>query len=79
LDVIDADGRFVRQDRLLGPGDPARDAIHLLPDGRVVIVTGAVQAYRREQNTERGAAALETETPLEVICYSQVPNLASLR
>ena len=70
--MIDTEGRFVRQDRLLGPGDPGRDTIHLLPDGRVVVVTGAVQAYRREQNTERGDDALEAEIPLEVICYSQV-------
>lgn len=69
LDVFDGEGRFVRQEVLEGPGDPRRDAIHLLPDGRVVLVKGAVEAYRREQNTERAADALETETVLEVICF----------
>jgi hypothetical protein len=69
VDEFDADGRFVGQRRLLAPGDPRRDAIHMLPDGRVVVVTGAVEAYRREQNTERAADVLDTETPLAVICY----------
>ena len=69
VDVIDTQGRFVRQERLHAPGDPYRDAIHLLPDGRVVVVKGAVEAYRRDQDTERAADALETETTLEVICY----------
>ena len=69
VDEFDTQGVFVRQRRLLAAGDPAHDAIHLLSDGRVVVVKGAVEAYRREQNTERAANALASETPLEVICY----------
>lgn len=69
VDEFDAAGRFLAQRRLLAAGDPTRDAVYLLPDGRVVVVTGAVEAYRREQNTERSAAAAAAETPLEVICY----------
>lgn len=70
VDEFDALGHFVKQRKLLAPGDPHRDAIHLLPDGRVVVVKGAVEAYRREQNTERAADVLATETTLEVICFA---------
>lgn len=69
VDEFDGQGSFVAQRRLLAEGDPTRDAVYLLPDGRVVVVTGAVQAYRREQNTQRSAAAAADETPLEIICY----------
>jgi hypothetical protein len=73
VDELDPAGRFTRQLRLLGPGDPDRDILHILPDGRVVVVTGAVQAYRREQNTERDSGQAD-EAPLEVICYAPQGN-----
>jgi hypothetical protein len=44
LDVFDADGRSLGQRALQVPGDPFRDALHLLRDGRVVVVTGAADA-----------------------------------
>jgi regulator of extracellular matrix RemA (YlzA/DUF370 family) len=74
VDEFDQDGRFVRQQRLLAPGNPDHDAIHMLPDGRVVVVKGAVEAYRREQNTARAEDVLETETTLELICYAPMSD-----
>ena len=68
VDEFDAEGSFVRQVQLKAPGDPARDVIHILPDGRVVVVTGAVQAYRRETNTE-AEGGVDDDTVLEVVCY----------
>ena len=70
IDEFDTKGIFSSQLRLLAPGDPTRDAIYILPDERVIVVKGAVEAYRREQNTERATDVLETETPLEVVCYA---------
>ncbi len=70
VDEFDTGGHFVRQLRLIAEGDPLRDGIHMLPDGRVVVVKGAVEAYRREVDSERATDVLETETTLEVICYA---------
>jgi len=69
VDEFDKNGKFSRQLQLIAPGDPALDAVYLLPDDRIVVIKGAVEAYRREQNTARSADALETETVLELICY----------
>ena len=69
VDVIDPDGAFIQQKRLICPGDPTLDAIHFLPDGHVVVVTGALEAYRRENNTATAEADGGEERPLEVICY----------
>jgi len=71
VDEFDKDGIFSRQIRLIAPGDPTRDSVFLLPDGRIVVIKGAIEAYRREQNTAQSADALETETILEVICYAR--------
>lgn len=66
-DVFDPAGKFEKQVALLGDHDPSRDAIYLLPGGRVVVVVGALDAWLNQQ----GAGAQETEEgePLEVICY----------
>jgi hypothetical protein len=69
VDLFDAQGRFAEQRRLLAPGNPEQDAIHFLPDGRVVVVTGAAEAYRREVNATTAESAGGEERPLEVICY----------
>jgi hypothetical protein len=73
VDEFDPVGCFTRQLHLQAPGDPTRDAVHLLPDGRVVVITGAVEAYRREQNTERSTRTPLEDAPLEVICYFPSP------
>jgi hypothetical protein len=71
LDEFDPEGLFIRNLKLRGPGDPAQDAIHILSGSRLVLVTGAAQAYRREQNTER-ADSQDDEKPVEVTCYQLV-------
>lgn len=69
IDVFDPDGNFMAQRRLLAAGDPARDGIHLLADGRVVVVSGAADAYRRDTHSTTDEAEGADERPLEVICY----------
>lgn len=67
-DVFDPDGGFVEQVALLAPGDPERDSFYLLGDGRVVVVTGALDAFLNQQAVAADETAEEAE-PLEVICY----------
>jgi len=68
LDVFDTDGNFERQVALPGNHDALRDALHLLPEGRAVVVIGALDAYLNQQAV--GGEEEDTEgAPLEVICY----------
>ena len=69
LDVYDTDGKFVRQVALAGDHDPLRDGLHMLPDGRFVVVTGALDAFLSQQAVGGEEAAEEAE-PLEIICYT---------
>ncbi|MFO7610158.1 MAG: hypothetical protein R6X35_13395 [Candidatus Krumholzibacteriia bacterium] len=67
LDVFGPDGAFERQVALAGDHDPDQDATYVLPDRRVVVVTGALDAWLNQQAVGAG----ETEgAPLEVICYT---------
>jgi hypothetical protein len=68
-DVFDGDGHFRRQVELLGPGHAANDEIYLLPNDRVVVVQGAVDAYRRITGTTGEDGADENAAAIEVICY----------
>lgn len=67
FDVFGPDGAFQHRVRLAGPGNPRQDAVFLLPGGRVVVVTGARDAYLVMQ----GIKTVEgTEPPaLEIVCY----------
>jgi hypothetical protein len=71
LDVFDGEGRFTRQVALPGDHDALRDGLHMLPDGRAVVVIGALDAYLNQQAVggEEAAAAAEEPEPLEIICY----------
>jgi len=69
LDIFDPEGRYLEKLAVMAPGDPRNDAIHLLADGRVVVVVGAIEAYRREQNTERAQENTEADVVVEVVCY----------
>jgi len=71
VDVFDVEGRFLRQQRLMCPGDPLTDGIHFLPGGRVVVVTGAMDAYRREVGSTTDESGDGEERALEVICYGE--------
>ena len=69
LDEFDAAGKFVRQVALQGAHDPAKDAINILPNGRVVIVVGALDAWLNQQGATNKEAETQEADPLEVICY----------
>ncbi len=74
LDVFDGQGSFVRQVALPGEFDPQRDGLFILRDGRLLVITGALDAFLGQQavggddSTESGA------DPLEVICYDMDLN-----
>ena len=69
LDVYDTNGKFVRQVALTGDHDPLRDSLHMMPDGRFVVVTGALDAFLSQQAVGGEDTAEEAE-PLEIICYT---------
>ena len=69
LDVFDPAGKFEKQVALRGDHDPDRDAINILPNGKVVVIVGALDAWLNQQGTTAGAEAAEEGEPLEVICY----------
>lgn len=67
MDVFGADGAFQKQVALPGSHDPDQDAIFVLPDWRIVVVKGALDAWLSQQAVGEG----ETEgAALEVICYN---------
>ena len=69
IDVFDAKGKLVSKRQLICPGDPQRDGIHFLPGNRLVVVTGAADAGRREVGSTTAESMNGEETELEVICY----------
>lgn len=66
LDVFDADGRFTRQVALNLPGDPKRDGLFFLDDGRVALVVGGLDAWLSQQGIESSS---EEAPVLEIICF----------
>ncbi len=69
LDVFDAAGRYTHQLALRAPGDANRDGLHILADGRVVIVAGGLDAWLSQQ----GVAGIDADAAqLEVICYEAI-------
>jgi hypothetical protein len=72
FDVLDADGRFVRQVTLMGQGDPQEDAYFFDKD-RIYVVTGFLNAALAAQGggEAEGEESAEAEdvAPMEVICY----------
>jgi hypothetical protein len=69
LDVFAADGKFMQQVALRGEHDPARDAVNIMPDGRVVVVVGALDAWLNQQGATGKEEDVQEGAPLEVICY----------
>jgi hypothetical protein len=67
LDVYGPDGRLEKQVALPGAHDALQDALYVQPDGRIFVVTGALDAFLNQQAVAKDAA--EESTPLEVICY----------
>jgi len=69
LDVFDADGKLVRHVALKVPGDPKRDGLYLLDDGRMVVVKGGLDAFLSQQ----GVASSSDQAPvLEVVVYEAI-------
>ncbi len=55
-----------------------KDAIHIQPDGRCVVVVGALDAFLNQQAVSSAEDDESESTPLEVICYELAPQAESL-
>ena len=73
MDVFDPDGKFAKQVALRGIHDPRRDAVYILPDERVVVVSGALDAWLNQQGVSGDDGAAVESDPLEVFCYRMGP------
>ena len=69
-DVFDADGDFDRQVKVMCEGDSLQDAMMFTRDGRVVVVTGFMDAVQALQGGGQAAGEEEEAEPMEVICYA---------
>ncbi len=74
LDVFDGQGTFLRQVALPGSYDPQRDSLQVLRDGRLLIITGALDAFLNQQAVAGQDSGEDETTPLEVICYGLTLN-----
>lgn len=70
FDVFDAEGRYIRQVDLLGPGNPREDVVFLMDNDRYLVVTQALSSYRSMQGAVSGAEDGPDTAPMEVICYT---------
>ncbi|MBU8869531.1 MAG: 6-bladed beta-propeller [Gemmatimonadales bacterium] len=69
VDVLSPEGKFVSQRKLVCPGNPMYDGIHFLPGRKVMVVLGAMDAYRREVDSTTSESQGAAETVHELICY----------
>jgi hypothetical protein len=69
LDVFDPAGHFTHQVALIVPGDPDRDGLYMLADGRFVVVAGGLDAWLSQQGVESSS---DDAPVLEVICYEAI-------
>jgi hypothetical protein len=69
MDVFSPDGQFERQVAFLGDHDPNSDALNILPDGKAVVIVGALEAWLNQQGAGEEETEAEEADPLEVICY----------
>ncbi len=69
LDVYDQGGHFVQQVALSGDHNPLNDGIFIQPDGRCVVVVGALDAFLNQQAVSAESSEEDEAAPLEVICY----------
>ena len=69
FDVFDAEGHYTHQQVIEAPGDPDRDGLYLLSDGRVVIVVGGLDAWLSQQGIE---GTSDDAPVLEIICYKAI-------
>ncbi len=72
LDVFTPDGQFAKQVALPGNYNAQQDALFVQPDGIILVVVGALEAFLNQQavssEEDGGESAAQ---PLEIICYRQ--------
>ena len=68
VDVLSPDGKFTSRRKLLCPGNPLNDGIHFLPGEKVMVVLGAMDAYRREVDSTTGESQGADEAVHELVC-----------
>lgn len=70
LDVFTPDGRFEKQVVLPGNYNAQQDALFVQPNGVILVVVGALEAFLNQQAVTSEEDGDESEAqPLEVICY----------
>ena len=78
FDVLDADGRFLRQLTLVGEGDPVEDSYFFTAD-RLFVVTKVLEADAASRGGAQPDEDEEEPTPTEIICYELGPDLTAHR
>lgn len=69
FDIFDSEGNFEKQVALTGDHKADRDAVNILPDGRVMVIVGALDAWLNQQGAGANDETVQESEPLEVICY----------
>jgi hypothetical protein len=69
VDVLSPEGKFISRRKLIGPGNPRHDGIHFLPGQKVMVVLGAMDAYRREVDSTTSESQGAEEVLHELVCY----------
>ncbi|MFT5232708.1 MAG: hypothetical protein ACI9UK_000780 [Candidatus Krumholzibacteriia bacterium] len=69
FDVYDNEGNFTHVVALPGGFQEGQDAVYIMPDGRFVVVVGALDAFMNQQAVAGEDEEGEEVAPLEVICY----------
>jgi len=69
FDVFDPEGKFEKQVALKGSFNRNRDSVSVLPDGRFLVVTGALDAFLNQMGAVKSDDSQPEVDPLEVICF----------
>ncbi len=69
FDVFNADGKLEKQVAIEGSYNRNRDSAYLLPDGRLIVVTSALDAFLNQMGATGDEEPVQEAALLEVICY----------